>query len=68
MGAEENATKVQMEEVFEFEKKLAEIYEPKEKLRINKDVYHKMKMEDLQQLAPAVSIVPSLDLRHIHTI
>ena len=43
-----------MEEVFQFEKKLAEIYEPKEHLRNMEEIYHKITVADLQQLAPAV--------------
>lgn len=43
-----------MEEVFQLEKKLAEIYEPKERLRNMEKIYHKMTVAELQQLAPAV--------------
>ena len=54
LGGEINATRHQMEEVFQFEKKLAEIYEPKERLRNMEEIYHKMTVAELQQLAPAV--------------
>ena len=54
LGGELNATRAQMEEVFQFEKKLAEIYEPKERLRNMEEIYHKITVADLQQLAPAV--------------
>lgn len=54
LGGELNATRAQMEEVFQFEKKLAEIYEPKEHLRNMEEIYHKITVADLQQLAPAV--------------
>ena len=55
LGGEPNSTAVQMEEVYQFEKNLAELYEPKEKLRNTEQIYHKMTVADLQQLAPAVS-------------
>lgn len=54
LGGEINTTRHQMEEVFQFEKKLAEIYEPKERLRNMEEIYHKMTVAELQQLAPAV--------------
>ena len=54
LGGEENTTRHQMEEVLQFEKKLAEIYEPKERLRKMEEIYHKMTVAELQQLAPAV--------------
>ena len=54
MGGEINSTRHQMEEVFQLEKKLAEIYEPKDRLRNMEQIYHKMTVAELQQLAPAV--------------
>ena len=54
LGGEANSTRHQMEEVFQLEKKLAEIYEPKERLRDMEKIYHKMTVAELQQLAPAV--------------
>lgn len=57
MGGEENSTRHQMEEVFQLEKKLAEIYEPKERLRNMEKIYHKMTVAELQQLAPAVRVL-----------
>ena len=54
LGGEMNSTEEQMSEIFQFEKKLAEIYEPKERLRNMEKIYHKMTVADLQQLAPAV--------------
>lgn len=54
LGGELNSTRHQMEEVFELEKKLAEIYEPKDRLRNMEKIYHKMTVAELQQLAPAV--------------
>ena len=55
LGGEINSTRHQMEEVFQLEKKLAEIYEPKDRLRNMEQIYHKMTVAELQQLAPAVS-------------
>ena len=54
LGGEANSTRHQMEEVFQLEKNLAEIYEPKERLRDMEKIYHKMTVAELQQLAPAV--------------
>ena len=54
LGGEINSTRYQMEEVFQLEKKLAEIYEPKDRLRNMEQIYHKMTVAELQQLAPAV--------------
>ena len=54
LGGEMNSTEEQMRGIFQFEKKLAEIYEPKERLRNMEKIYHKMTVADLQQLAPAV--------------
>ena len=54
LGGDPNSTRVEMGKVFEFERKLAEIYEPKEKMRQTEKIYHKMTIADLQKLAPAV--------------
>ena len=54
LGGEMNSTERQLEEIFQLEKKLAEIYEPKERLRNMEKIYHKMTVAELQQLAPAV--------------
>ena len=56
LGGEANSTRHQMEEVFQLEKKLAEIYEPKERLRDMEKIYHKMTVAELQQVAPAVRL------------
>ena len=65
LGGEMNSTEEQMREIFQFEKKLAEIYEPKERLRNMEKIYHKMTVADLQQLAPAVRF---LIRRQIHSL
>eukprot|EP00794_Sanderia_malayensis_P006516 gene6516-7260_t len=44
----------QMREVFEFEKKLASIYESKETLRKADQIHNKMTVEQLQDLCPAI--------------
>ena len=54
LGGEPNDTQSKMDKVFEFERSLAKIYEPKEKLRQTEKIYHKMTIADLQKLAPAV--------------
>ena len=56
LGGEKSKVKDEMDQVFEFEKKLASIYEPKEKLRHSDKIYHKMTVEELQDLCPGVSI------------
>ena len=55
LGAKDHAHVVkEMKEVLEFEKSLARIYEPKEKLRNSENIYNKMTIADLQQMAPSV--------------
>lgn len=65
LGGEINSTEQQMEEIFQFEKKLAEMYEPKERLRNMEKIYHKMTVADLQQLAPAVRFLIGNDHKFI---
>ena len=62
LGGEKVKTEKEMKDVFEFEKKLASIYEPKERLRQTEKIQHKMTVEELQDLCPAVS------LQHKHFI
>ena len=59
LGGEKEKTALQMEEVFQFEKKLASIYESKEKLRHADKIHNKMTVEELQDLCPAVSVFHS---------
>lgn len=54
LGAEKESTKKQMDEIFEFEKKLSEIYEDRERLQQADQIYHKMNIEELQRLCPAI--------------
>ena len=62
LGGEKVKTEKEMKDVFEFEKKLASIYEPKERLRQTEKIQHKTTVEELQDLCPAVS------LQHKHFI
>lgn len=55
LGAKDRAkVEKEMTEVLEFEKNLAKIYEPKVKLRNSENIYNKMTIADLQQMAPSV--------------
>ena len=55
LGAHKKANVVkQMNEVLQFERNLAKIYEPKQKLRDSEKIYNKMTIADLQQMAPSV--------------
>lgn len=55
LGANNKASVVkQMNEVLQFERNLARIYEPKGKLRDSDKIYNKMTIADLQQMAPSV--------------
>ena len=54
LGGEKKKTDEAMEEVFQFEKKLATIYEAKDKLREAEKIHHTMTVEQLQDLCPAV--------------
>ena len=47
----------QMNEVLQFERNLAKIYEPKRKLKDSEKIYNKMTIADLQQMAPSVRSV-----------
>ena len=54
LGADKESTVKQMNEIFEFEKNLAIIYESKDKVRETDQIYHKMTVAELQSLCPAV--------------
>ncbi|XP_065063814.1 endothelin-converting enzyme 2-like isoform X2 [Rhopilema esculentum] len=54
LGGEKKKTEEAMEEVFQFEKKLATIYEAKDKLRKAEKIHHTMTVEQLQDLCPAI--------------
>lgn len=56
LGAEDKKDVVkQMNEILIFERNLAKLYEDKEKQRYTENIYNKMTIADLQQLAPSVS-------------
>ena len=57
LGGEQEKAQREMNDVFEFERKLALIYEPKERLRQADKIHHKMTVEELQDLCPAVSTI-----------
>jgi predicted metalloendopeptidase len=55
LGAKNKANVVkQMNEVLQFERSLAKVYELKGKLKDSEDIYNKMTIADLQQMAPSV--------------
>ncbi|GFR02087.1 endothelin-converting enzyme homolog, partial [Trichonephila clavata] len=52
LDGEENATRLQMQDVLEFKIKLAEIQLPAEKLKEHNKVYRKLTVSQLQEVAP----------------
>ena len=55
LGASNRANVVkQMNEVLQFERNLAKIYETKGQLKDSEKIYNKMTIADLQQMAPSV--------------
>lgn len=57
LGGKKSSVMKQSLEVMEFEKKLASIYENKDKLRQQTEkIYNKITVADLLKLCPAVSI------------
>ena len=48
LGSDYNQTRLKMDDIYTFEKKLTEIFLPKEILRQPDLIYHKMKLKDLQ--------------------
>ncbi|XP_054713276.1 endothelin-converting enzyme homolog isoform X1 [Uloborus diversus] len=54
LGGEENATRAQMEDVIEFETKLANITIPAEERRDDEELYHKKTISELRELAPVI--------------
>lgn len=55
LGGEENSTKKQMQDVIEFETKLAEIMTPPEERRDEEKLYNLMSLSELQRKAAFVS-------------
>lgn len=56
LGGEEKDTKRQMQAVIDFETKLAEITIPQEDRRDEEKLYNLMSINQLQKIAPFVSI------------
>ncbi|CAB3998205.1 endothelin-converting enzyme 1-like [Paramuricea clavata] len=55
LGANDKANVIkQMNEVLQFERNVAKIYEPKGKLKDSENIYNKMTIADLQQMAPSI--------------
>lgn len=57
LGGEENETRVQMKQVIEFEKKLANITAPSDERRDEEKLYHKMTIAQLQKISPVINWV-----------
>lgn len=57
LGGEENSTRRQMQDIINFETKIAEITTPQEDRRDDEKMYNLMKIGDLQKMAPFMSWV-----------
>lgn len=57
LGGEENATREQMKDVIEFEKRLANITVPADERRDDEKLYHNMTIQDLEEIVPAIDWV-----------
>ena len=55
LGGEETSIRRQMQDIINFETKIAEITTPQEERRDDEKLYNLMKISDLQKLAPFVS-------------
>lgn len=60
LGGEENTTRKQMQEIIDFETRLAEITTPPEDRRDEEKLYNLMTLSDLQRKAPFVRFLMSL--------
>uniref|UniRef100_A0A8C1HM29 endothelin-converting enzyme 1 n=1 Tax=Cyprinus carpio carpio TaxID=630221 RepID=A0A8C1HM29_CYPCA len=54
LGGDKNSTRVQMQQILDFETVLANITVPQDERRDEEKIYHKITIADLQVLAPAV--------------
>ncbi|XP_016412994.1 endothelin-converting enzyme 2-like [Sinocyclocheilus rhinocerous] len=54
LGGDKNSTRVQMQQILDFETALANITVPQDERRDEEKIYHKITIADLQVLAPAV--------------
>ncbi|XP_050787171.1 endothelin-converting enzyme 1 isoform X1 [Gopherus flavomarginatus] len=59
-GADEEATRQQMQQILDFETALANITIPQEKRRDEEVIYHKVTAGELKNLAPAINWMPFL--------
>ncbi|XP_043474740.1 endothelin-converting enzyme homolog isoform X2 [Leptopilina heterotoma] len=57
LGGEENSTRRQMQDIINFETKIAEITIPQEERRDDEKMYNLMRIGDLQKMAPFISWV-----------
>ena len=57
LGGSENTTKKQMQDIIDFETKLAEITTPQEKRRDEEKLYNIMTISELQEKAPFVCLL-----------
>lgn len=55
LGGTKESVQKQANEVFEFEKSLAQIYEKENKYKDSDQVYNKISIAELQKLCPAVN-------------
>lgn len=62
LGGEENSTRRQMQDIINFETKIAEITTPQEDRRDDEKLYNLMKIGDLQKMAPFVSAKNSIKI------
>uniref|UniRef100_A0A673HMG1 endothelin-converting enzyme 1 n=1 Tax=Sinocyclocheilus rhinocerous TaxID=307959 RepID=A0A673HMG1_9TELE len=69
LGGDKNSTRVQMQQILDFETALANITVPQDERRDEEKLYHKITIADLQVLAPAVEwldylnfVLPPLEL------
>ncbi|XP_078729486.1 endothelin-converting enzyme 1 isoform X1 [Lampetra fluviatilis] len=61
LGGEPNATRALLERVLHLETEIANLTTPQEERRDEEDIYHKMSIVQLQELAPAVEWLPFLN-------
>ncbi|XP_013888080.1 endothelin-converting enzyme 2, partial [Austrofundulus limnaeus] len=54
LGGEKNSTRLQMQQILEFETALANITVPEDQRRDDEKIYHKTTISEMQMLAPAV--------------
>lgn len=60
LGGEQNSTKKQMQDIIDFETRLAEITIPPEERRDEEKLYNLMQLSELQRKAPFVRLLLSI--------